>query len=138
MKFNTIPFTNTDDEDFTGMSGGVEFTIQAGETRYFPSNLSRRFVKVLSERILRKQLNETPRMDKRKFLEEVSQSILGKEMMTKTPEPVKTFKQEVLDHEAEVKATLADKERQAKEREIEALNIVKHAGKIHRKVQKKV
>ena len=138
MKFNTIPFTNTDDEDFTGMSGGTEFTIQAGETRYFPSNLSLRFAKVLSERMLVKQLNETPRMDKRKFLEEVRQSILGEEMMTKMPEPVRTFKQEVLDHEAEVKATLVDKERQAKKREIEALNIVKHAGKIHRKVQKKV
>lgn len=125
MKYNTIPFLNIDGDDFVGMSNGEEFVIKAGETRYFPSFLSKKFANVLAKKMLMKELEETPRIDKTKFLVEAERNMLGQEKMTKTAETIKTFKEEVLEHEADVKKMMVEEDRAIKAKKIEALKIAK-------------
>jgi len=96
--------------------------VKSGEKRFFPSELSKHFVKHLIDKILAKELKGNPRLEKIEREKELESQILGKEMPTKSDEK-KTFKQEAEEHEILVKAMLAEKERKEKEIKIEALKL---------------
>ena len=122
MLYNTIPFVNTDNEMFVGRWEGEEYRIQVGETRFFPSELSRRLAKHLIEKLITKS-KKSPEFNREKFIVAMEKQILGEEMMTKSEEKPRTFKDIALEHEAQVKAMMAEQERIKKAQKIEALKI---------------
>ena len=126
FKFNTLPFTNIDTEDFIGRWEGEDYVIQRGEKRFFPSELSQHFAKQLTEKLFNKAIVSDSHLKTDVFKEKTMGLMLDEEMLTKQEEEVKTFKQQVEEHETQIKEMLAKEEREKKSRNIEALKIAEN------------
>ena len=124
MKFNTIPFKNIDTNVFVGRFEGEDYTIQAEETRYFPSHVSEHFAKQLMETLFSAIQRNNKQANKVAIEEEIRGKILGEEILTAEKPVVLSMKQQVLEHEASVKEMFAEEERKKKATEIEAMKII--------------
>lgn len=117
MKWNTRSFTNITDEVFVGTYNSVDFTVNPGETRYFPSEVSEHITRQLILKITKKVegLTATPYYD----------GILGGEIKTIKEKVTRNFKEEVEEHEAEFKKMQEDKKKENLLKRDEALEIAK-------------
>lgn len=117
MKYNTRSFTNITDEVFVGKYNGVDFTVQPGETRYFPSEVSEHIYQQLVLKIdkLHENMTSTP----------YHEGILGEEIMTKEVKKSLPFKEEVEDHERDFKVMQEKQKKEDLIKKEKALNIAK-------------
>lgn len=118
MKYNTRPFTNIDDGVFVGKYNGVEFEIQPGETRPFPTELSEHIAKQLVLKISIKEEGDTNKG-------ELLSGILGEEIKTADDNRTKSFKEEVEDHEREFKRIQEIEKKEKLLKKEKAINIAK-------------
>lgn len=118
MKWNTRPFTNIDDEVFVGKYNGIEFEVQPGEMRPFPTELSEHIAKQLASKI---SVREEGGMDMAPLLS----GILGEEIKTADDNRAKSFKEEVEDHEREFKEMQERKKKEDLLKKEKAINIAK-------------
>jgi len=128
MKFNTTPFTNIDKETYIGMWEGEKYPVKPGETKYYPTELSKHFAKHLADKMSPKRPDhgEDIGLHKQGLIEQM----LGEEILTKKDEGNKSFKELAEEHELTYRAMLAEKIRKEKEKKIEALKLVEKEEEI--------
>ena len=130
MQWNTISFKNPDMEVFVGRYDSEDYPVQPGETRYFPSFISKHFARQLIDKMFMGVLAKDRKTNRPNFEVEIRGEILGEEMMTERTESESSLKQKVLSHEGKVKQMLLDKEMKAKAEKIEAMKMAEETEKI--------
>ena len=123
MQFNTINFTNIDLDVFVGRFEGEDYTVQPGETRYFPSHVSQHFSKQLMDKLFLAAQRKDKKANKVELEQELIRQILGGEINTFSPDIPKTTKQQILGHETAVKVMFAEEEKRKQAEKIEAMKI---------------
>ena len=123
MKYNTTPFTNISETNFTGKFDSKNYLIQVGETRYFPTVLSQHLAKLLAEKLSIDADKNDFNMEQ--FIIETKAEILGKEIETKSVEVVRSFQDEAIEHERKYLESLKDKKKVNAIKKLKAIKITK-------------
>jgi hypothetical protein len=103
MEWNTIPFTNTDKENFVGIYNSENYPIEVGEKRFFPSYISEHFFKQFRDKMWAKELSSGKKLNKDEFSTKLREDVLGSEIKTMCKEEENTIRDKVYEHEGKVK-----------------------------------
>ena len=131
IKYDIQNFTNIDNEKFIGKWGGVEYPVEAGETRPFLSFLVKAFAKQLVDKILlKRKVGDYTNPVKREPLEK---QIIGEVLIGKAEEKKKTIGEEVKEINEKATKEFEDLERlkqeEIKNKRVEALKKAREAKK---------
>ena len=97
MKYNTTIFKNISEEKFFGKYDGVDFPVEPGEKKYWPTHLSQHCANQLADVLIGEKDNDGTLIHGDKTM--IKAKILGETIMTATPDTPRTFREEVAEHE---------------------------------------